>query len=333
MSGYTSIERSFVMAFEAQGHRVKVIENKPFGRGLVRKIAHRLPGAQAYYASRYNRAVLGAVEADTAVVFYIKAAMLEPSTLAAVRKRYPQVQQICFNPDDPFNRRIGGFSMRACLPYFDHYFIWKRALLEPIEAAGCGAVHYLPFATDLRLVPAYEAGAYSTMLSFVGNGDVERQAFMEAAAVHSVQKGISLSMTVYGEYWKPIRGVEVQPPIQGRAYFQSMMRSMLNVNVLRAQNKAATNMRTFEIPACGGFMLHEQSEAAMEIFRANREAVYFADAEELIDKAAYYHRNTREREAIREAGYVRARQFAQSYDARVLDIVAQLGEEKSGKFE
>ena len=42
--------------------------------------------------------------------------------------------------------------------------------------------------------------------------------------------------------------------------------------------------RTFEIPACGGFMLSERSKEHSDFFEENKEAIFFDSAEELFNK-------------------------------------------------
>jgi spore maturation protein CgeB len=47
-------------------------------------------------------------------------------------------------------------------------------------------------------------------------------------------------------------------------------------------------MRTFEIPAANGFMLHEYSEEAEHFFKPDIEVVYFKSISDLVDKCILY---------------------------------------------
>ncbi len=62
-------------------------------------------------------------------------------------------------------------------------------------------------------------------------------------------------------------------------------------------------MRTFEIPAAGGFMLHEYSEEAADFFKEGIEAEFFRDAAECADKIKYYFKDDNLRNKIARAGY------------------------------
>ena len=81
------------------------------------------------------------------------------------------------------------------------------------------------------------------------------------------------------------------------------MNSKINLNVLRTQNKGSHNMRTFDIPACGGFMLHEYSDEVVDFFEPGKEMDTFKSAEECLDKIQYYLKNESVREKIALNGY------------------------------
>ena len=46
--------------------------------------------------------------------------------------------------------------------------------------------------------------------------------------------------------------------------------------------------RTFHIPACGGFMLHERTAEVREFFDEGRECAMFEGAAEMVAKVGYY---------------------------------------------
>jgi spore maturation protein CgeB len=83
-------------------------------------------------------------------------------------------------------------------------------------------------------------------------------------------------------------------------------------------------MRTFEIPGAGGFMMHESSNEAQEIFLPDREAVYFSNPGEFAEKAQFYLKNVSLRQKIAEVGYKKATSFDCSYQQRVMTIVNTL---------
>ena len=62
-------------------------------------------------------------------------------------------------------------------------------------------------------------------------------------------------------------------------------------------------MKTFEIPACKGFVITNRTEQQLDFFLEDKACVYFSTAEELIDKTEFYLKNEKPRKMIMEAAY------------------------------
>ena len=63
--------------------------------------------------------------------------------------------------------------------------------------------------------------------------------------------------------------------------------------------------RTFHIPSCGGFMLHERTPEIGLYYEEKKEIDCFSDPQELAQKVRYYLEHEDERERMREAAYER----------------------------
>ena len=95
----------------------------------------------------------------------------------------------------------------------------------------------------------------------------------------------------------------------------------ISLNILRLQNKGNYNMRTFEVPVSGGFMLAERSIEAQEFFAEGKEAAYFSTTEELRDKIRYYLSHEDTRREIAQAGYQRCVSCGHTYLERAKQIL------------
>ncbi len=179
-------------------------------------------------------------------------------------------------------------------------------LIASINNAGCKNVFYLPFGADTDLLHPLRLDSNNVQmdeqydLSFIGNYDEERTEFINSLSSHLDD---NFSKIVFGSGWKNLNGFKVKGEAVGDEFINTVINSKINLNILRAQNKNSNNMRTFEIPAVGGFMLHEYSQDAVEIFRPGIEADYFKSTEECADKIKYYLKNKMLRKKIAKSGH------------------------------
>jgi spore maturation protein CgeB len=111
------------------------------------------------------------------------------------------------------------------------------------------------------------------------------------------------------------------------AYREGIWRSKINLSFLTHGNQDEYAHKSFEIAACGGFLLAERSAGHSERFRENEEAVFFSDIKECADKIRRYLNDEPARARIAAAG--RRRAVTCGYDndtqlAKVLDVVEEL---------
>lgn len=78
-----------------------------------------------------------------------------------------------------------------------------------------------------------------------------------------------------------------------------------NIQALAGKFRRQIKGRTFEVPACGGFLLTGQADNLTEYYEENKEIVIFKDKNDMIEKCKYYLENESQREKIAQAGYKR----------------------------
>jgi spore maturation protein CgeB len=111
--------------------------------------------------------------------------------------------------------------------------------------------------------------------------------------------------------------------LTGSRYAKAIRAARINLAITSWAGRVEvdeTTTRTFEIPACVGFMLHERTPELLELYEEGREVTAFGSVEELASKIEYYLAHPEEREAIAHAGHVRCVP-AYSYDSRVKEIL------------
>ncbi|MDB4414891.1 glycosyltransferase [bacterium] len=327
-NNYTSIDRSFKNAFlelsnvELFSFNVPNISNIQ----LINRITARLPRVQSFHKRNVNKSLCEEVKTIRPdVIFIIKGASIFPESLETLKHQFSQAIFICFNPDDPFNLASSNSDILQSIKFYDHYFIWTKRLIKPILESGAKQAHYIPFASDTSLIyPNLKDTSLSFDLTFIGNGDSERQRWVDNIVDHLEKRNDIIKFSVFGKNWKKYKSLNLNGMRNGIDYLKCIGESKINVNFLRKQNKGSTNMRTFEIPAAGGFLMHEYSEEAMEIFKPDKEVVYFSSTEELIDKSSFYLKNVKLRKQIISSGYKKATALESTYLDRVRTILKRI---------
>ena len=85
-----------------------------------------------------------------------------------------------------------------------------------------------------------------------------------------------------------------------------------------------TTTRSFEIPACGTFMLAERTKEHMELFKEGKEAEFFSSKKELVEKTHYYLENPQKLKDIAAAGRKRCINSGYSFQDRLTDILGKV---------
>lgn len=125
-----------------------------------------------------------------------------------------------------------------------------------------------------------------------------------------------VDVKIAGSYWP---GRVEGTPLEGKlfngipfncVYSELLQRARINVAFHFGPDKNGWNdmvsARTFEIPACGGFMIHIDNEETRASFVADQECALFTDVADLAAKIRHYLANPAERLAILAAGQRRA---------------------------
>jgi len=324
-----SLGLSYLQSFRELGYEAscfdEIEEYEKASRFAKNRYARHI--VHSYAARKMNKKLLEiAVDYEPDLVLVIKGQSLYPNSIRALKKQ-TQARVFIFNPDDPFNPNRGASNkiIRKSIPEYDCYIIWSQLLMPRIKNAGSRRVEYLPFACDAKLhfpvdLSEEDKSEYGSDVSFIGNWDDERETWLGALKDYN--------LAVWGaDYWKTrcndkfIRSRWKGRLAIGQEMSQIIQSAKINLNILRLQNKAAHNMRTFEIPACGGFMLHERSEELLEFFEEGKEIECFSSTEELKSKIRFYLKNDDVRKQIAEGGYQRLMKSGYCYTDRAKQIL------------
>ena len=228
---------------------------------------------------------------------------------------------IHYSTDDPWNPAQRASWFIRSLQAYDKVFSARRANLEDFRRAGCREVEFLPFAFDPELFFPDRCPHQSVDfdLIFVGGADNDR------ARVFTGIVASGLRVALYGDYWD--RYESLRKYYRGRAEGALLRRvtgaAPVNICLCRRANRDGHVMRSFEIPACGGFAIAEDTEEHREIFGEEGECVlYFANGREAVEKTRWALQHPDERLRMSGAAYRRIVSGGHTYGDRLREMLA-----------
>jgi len=262
-------------------------------------------------------------ELKPSILLVLKGFYYSPETLVKIRKMSPGTVLMHFNPDNTFNHWHFSNSnawIRDTIPLYDIHLTWGEFLIPQLRAAGAKQVFYLPFACDPDLhhpisLNEAERSEFGADVSFVGTCDKEREWWLSHL--------LDYRLKIWGGNWekaaKSVRAKWQRKFAIEDDFSKVCDASKINLNFIRKENVPAHNMRTFEIPACGGFMLATRTSEQETILAEGEGMACFSTPEELRNALDRYLADDQTRSIMASCARDRISRF-HSYTERARQI-------------
>ena len=319
-------------ALRRRGWSVVTIPEREFVPLRWRSTSLKILGRaiRALGAREFNREIrLLARRTDPEFLLVFKGMFVFADTLHHLRDM--GIRSYCFFPDVSF--RVHGPHIPDALREYEWVFTTKSyGLRDMREQLAVTRASVLPHAFDPdlhRVIPPERIDwrRYGCDVSYIGTWSSKKERLLRAI----VTRRPSLRIRIWGEQWDRARSPELRSSIgghevAGEEYVHAISASKINLGLLSEQRSGASagdqiTSRTFHIPACGGFMLHERTGELLSLFREGRDVACFADEAELLDTIDRYIEDAAERSRIAHAGRQLV-ESAHSWDHRIVQILA-----------
>jgi len=318
-----SLEESYARAFETIGWKVTRFDWEQISRAHpLSQMAFADKILRYSIADRTGKWLTSAIE-DTKpdLVFVIKGSRVAPETLMNAKKILGNRLLVNFNPDSPWDEANKTKRIVESIPVYDAHFTWNKQLTDSFIQAGAKSLHYLPFAYDSVLHQSLrmEESEVKYDAVFVGTYSEERDKLLgtlESCDIRIVGNGWLKSKHVRREWISP-------KALYGENAVRIMALGACSINILRPQNIASHNMRTFEIPASARAMLTTRSEEQSNFFEEGKEMECFDGPEELLEKILLFKNSKHHKVIVSDNGYQRVR--GETYEKRARTMLELIG--------
>ncbi len=295
---------------------------------LASRVARRALGHPLGYRAINSALVTEAQRFRPDLILIGKGSYFSPTTLATVRNA-SGATLINWATDDPFNPANGTRDLIESIREYDLYVCTKRALVDDVIRAGCARAIYVRFGYKPELhfperpVTEEEHRRFDCDAMFIGGADADRAPYFERL----IRALPDLRLNLYGGYWDRFpalrrywRGEAI-----GRDFRLAVGGSKICLNLVRRANRDDHVMRTFELPACGGFMLAERTPTHQELFAEDREAAFFSSPDEMAAKVREWLGREAARCALAETGNRKITGGRNTYEDRLREILIAAG--------
>jgi len=243
----------------------------------------------------YNNRILEQIDLLKPDLFLtVKGAFLLKETLIEIKNR--GILSINYYPDYHFSYR--GVVDQTTFPYYTHFFTTKSFQLDYLyKILGKDKTSYLPhgYVPEVHSFRENNINSYNSDLLYIGTHDKHKEKWLSQVKRNFPQ----IKFLIYGPGWlqnttsHSLKESVIGQGIYGLAYSYAIQTSKINLaihmgSVDNTGWQDLVSTRTFEIPACKGFMLHIDNPEVRELFEPDKEIGVFSDIDTLSDRIQHY---------------------------------------------
>ncbi|MBT5267451.1 MAG: glycosyltransferase [Rhodospirillaceae bacterium] len=326
-------------ALERVGCEVQGLDPSPFlarGGRISGWLRHRLMMGGAVDA--LNDAILEAASTfKPDMIWGEKPVAIQPKTLRKLCSA--GVLLVSHNVDNPFGdmREPIWRLFRKTIPLYDAHVTPRRSSMLDFPKAGAAQMILMELAFDPeRQFPPPDGWSdrdRDLAVSFTGSPYDDR-----AQLVTELLRDHGIRVDIRGNRWERMLDQKTYTdlvsggPVFGDDYRQRIWQSRICLAFVTHANHDETAIRSFEITACQGLLLSEYTDRLAELFEPDKEAVFFASAEECAAKIRWLLDDEEARDRISQAGRVRAVESGYDNTARFTKMLGELRSRFPGRL-
>ncbi len=242
------------------------------------------------------------------VLFVFKGDTIFKESLEIIKKKIRPLM-VTLWVDDPFARWDDAFNITPIkhslqsLLLWDYFFIYDSYFIDRLRKLGVKNPIYLPNATDdeffykMETVSQVDKDYFSAALSFVGMPSRLRARMIKTFDGYDFRLWGGLGRW-RDTYYKNLIKKDHLCVEEIKTVYNL---TDINLNCHFPCTVRGANVRTFDIPVCGGFLLTDHCADIIDtLFEENSEVVTYSGFEDMKKKADYFLKHEKERKEIGE---------------------------------
>jgi len=195
--------------------------------------------------------------------------------------------------DDPWNHAHLNKIFIENIASYNTLFSTKKNIVPDLKKAGAKNIFFIPFGFDPQLHKKVRSRTTNDApnVCFIGAADEQRAQFIGKFLKH-----FTGSFGLFGSDWFKFPKLKkyYKGNVYNDAYCQAIAECKINLGMVRHLNRDQHTMRTFEIAACGGVGIYEDTKEHREIFKDLPEMGFFSTAHDLANKCEYLLRHAKQ---------------------------------------
>lgn len=273
-----------VLGTETSIYPLKDMTQQRIKKSLLFRVLIRLNGY--FVLNRLNVELLKTIsKTKPDIVWVFKGMYVRPKTLKKIKH---QALIVNYNPDHPFifsSRGSGNINVTKSISIYNLHLCYHLGVKQKLEKDYNLKTAVLPFGFDLNadFFEELQLEREIKKVCFIGNPDKKRVDTISAIA------SCGFKVDIYGHGWNTTsliskENITIFDALYGDDFWRKLRAYRVQLNIFREHNIGTHNMRTFEIPACGGVQLSPYSDEQASFFTENSEIFFYRSQNDLIDK-------------------------------------------------
>lgn len=259
------------------------------------------------------------------VIWVYKGMEIFPKSLQWAKNR--NIKLVNYNPDNPFlfsGKGSGNKNITRSIAAYHLHLTYNLAVKKRIETEFNIPACILPFGFEVSTELYNECCKENEIIKacFLGNPDSLRAKFI----LQNAKEGIKLD--VYGNNWSKYLqhpNINIFNPVYGMAFWKTLRKYRVQLNLMRPHNPDTHNMRSFEIPGVGGIQLAPDTPDHKTYFEPGKEIFLYADIDECVNQIKkLLALKTKDAMEIRDCARMRSINSGYSYKDRTKQALEKI---------